>query len=50
MLLGPGSKNEEGGEAFDAARAAMRLLKEEDHVWMIKTCTETINILRARNK
>ncbi|CBJ49084.1 hypothetical protein Esi_0139_0019 [Ectocarpus siliculosus] len=35
--------------SFDAARAAMCLLKEEDHVWTIETCMETINLLRARN-
>ncbi|CAM9716165.1 unnamed protein product, partial [Ectocarpus fasciculatus] len=35
--------------SFDAARAALCLLKEEDHVWTIETCMETINLLRARN-
>eukprot|EP00903_Cladosiphon_okamuranus_P009016 g8624.t1 len=34
---------------FDPARAALCLLKEEDHVWTIETCMETINLLRARN-
>ena len=49
--LSPSSRNEESSKkGFDAARAAMCLLKEEDHVWTIETCMETINVLRAGNK
>ncbi|CAN0427481.1 unnamed protein product, partial [Ectocarpus sp. 12 AP-2014] len=47
--LSPPSDGTGSPTSFDAARAAMCLLKEEDHVWTIETCMETINLLRARN-
>eukprot|EP00752_Nemacystus_decipiens_P011413 g10136.t1 len=47
--LSPTSSGTGSPTQFDPARAAMCLLKEEDHVWTIETCMETINLLRARN-